>query len=199
MANAPLPTPRYISWEANVSPYIGSDKVLVSDSERNAIPLSLANQLVAQAEAYTLEDLSPYFVTVPALITTTGGNWTTLPPQTYNIIYYMFVTQASSKLIGNFIARNTDEEGRTLSYFQNFYEKEYTRYLNRIMELLKNGDYRYQLLGLQPLNTGIQRKPRRYARGGNLGASNYTNEQVIYPQQNFDNFWGYNGSWNGEI
>lgn len=192
MAVAPLPTPNYIDWENNVKPYIGRDKVLVSDANLNAVPLSLANQLIAQAEAFVLEDLSTYFITVPALITTSGGDWTTLPPQTYDIIYYMFVSQAAAKLIGNFIARNTDQEGTTLSYFQNFYEKEYARYLNRIMEHVKNGGYRYQLLGLAPNPLGIKRQYKTYALGGDLGANNYTDSQLTDASKNFDIFWGVN-------
>lgn len=191
MSGAPLPTPQYITYADNVQPFIGNDKVLVADSTPNAIPTATANQLVAEGEGLALLDIAPYYVTNPALITTTGGNWTTLPAQAYEVIYYMFVVQASLKIIGNFIARNTDEESRTLSYFQKFYESEYNKYLNRITDMLPNDSYRYQMFqGLQPLCTGIPRKPQRYAATGNLGASNYTDNQVIDPSRNFDIFWG---------
>ena len=61
--------------------------------------------------------------------------------------------------------------------------------MNRITDLLPNGSYRYQLIGLQALRTGIQRKPRRYSQTGNLGADNYTDGQVINPARNFDIFF----------
>lgn len=195
MAVAPLPTPSYIDYLDNVQPYIGTDKILVSDTDSTAIPTSLANQLVAAGEALALEDLSPYYVTVPELITTTGGDWTTLPNFTYDTLYYMFVIQASLKLIGNFIARNTDEMGRTLSYFQEFYASEYARYLNRITDMLPNGAYRYQLIGLQPVNTGIQRISRNNVRSGTIGAANnYTGNQITNPQTNFNGPGPY-GQW----
>ncbi len=193
MTGAPLPTPQYITYADNVEPLIGTDKVLVADDDSTAIPISEANVLVAAGESLALEDLSPYYVTVPNLITTTGGNWTTLPAQTYTILYDMMTYQASLQLIGAFIAKNTDEEGRTLSYFQKYFAAQYNTILSRIADLLPNGSYRYQLIGLQPLCTGIQRKPRRYAATGSLGAVNYTDHQVIDPSRNFDVFWGVNG------
>jgi hypothetical protein len=193
MAGAPLPLPTYITYADNVQPYIGNDKVLVSDDLPNAIPTALANQLVAEGEALALADIAPYYVTNPALITLEQGDWTTLQatyPATYNILYYMFVVQASLKIIGNFIARNTDMDGRTLSYFQKFYASEYNTYLNRITDQLANGMYRYQLfMGLQTLNTGIPRLPKRYAQSGDLGAGNFTDHQTINPSENFSQLW----------
>lgn len=199
MAIAPLPEPQYIDYTVNVQPLIGTDKILVSDDDSTAIPTAEANILVAAGESLALEDLSPYYQTVPTLITTTGDDWTTLPPQTYAIIYNMMVYQASLQLIGAFIAKNTDEEGRTLSYFQKYFASEYAKLLNRVTDLLPNGAYRYQLIGLQPLRTGIPRKPRRYSRTGNLGAANYTENQVINPAINFDTFWGINGYDGGNV
>ena len=186
---APTPQPIYIDY-TNVQPLVGIDKILVSDLASNAIPVATANQLVADGEAFALEDLSPYYVTVPALITTTGGDWTTLPQFTYNILFNMFVYNAALQLVGNFIARNTDTMGTTLSDFQNFYQKEYNRFLSRVTDTLPNGAYRYQLLGLQPTCQGIPRKPRRYSYSGNLGVGNYTDHQTIDPSQNYDIFWG---------
>jgi hypothetical protein len=194
--SAPLPAPQYIDYTTNVLPYIGTDKILVSDSISTGVPTSLANQLIAEGEALALADIAPYYVTNPALITLTGGTWTTLQdtyPQTYNVLYYMFVVQASLKLIGNFIARNTDQQDTTLSYFQNFYDTEYAKYLNRILDKLSNGSYRYQLFeGLLPLSTGIPRVPVTYARSGSIGGSNnYPGRQMTNPQQNFSGLWPY--------
>jgi hypothetical protein len=186
---APVPTPQYINYIDNILPLIGEDKISVGTGP-NDIPLAEANSLIALGESLALEDLSPYYVTIPELITTTGGDWTTLPNFTYTTIYNMMVYQAALQLIGNFIARNTDEEGRTLSYFQNLYTAEYNKILNRILDRLPNGGYRYQLFGLKPLNTGIPRTYKTYSRAGNLGAQNYTGNQLTNPQRNFMGGWG---------
>lgn len=185
MTAAPLPTPQYIDYTDNIEPLIGTDKILVSNSVSTAIPVAQANILIAAGESLALEDLSPYYVTVPTLITTNQQPWTSLPPQTYSVLYNMMVYQASLQLIGAFIARNTDEDGRTLSYFQNYFTNEYNKILNRILERLPNGSYRYQLIGLEPLNTGISRRPNCYARSGNFGVGNYSDEQVTNPARNY--------------
>lgn len=195
---APVPGPQYIDYTDNILPLIGTDKILVSDILPNAIPTAEANALISDGESIALEDLSPYYVTVPALVTTTGGDWTTLPNFTYTIIYHMMVYQASLQLIGNFIARNTDEVGRTLSYFQKFYADEYNKILSRVRDKLPNGAYRYQLFGLEPLNTGIPRTYRTYCRSGSLGARNYVGRQLTNPQSNFSNGFfqpGIDGFW----
>ena len=192
MASAPLPAPQYINYIDNLFLLVGMDKVAVNDIDSTAIPVAEANALIATGESIALEDLSPYYVTVPALITTTGGNWTTLPPQTYTFVYNMMVYQSALQLIGSFIARNTDNANGTLSYFQNYYTNEYGKLLARLQDKLPTGSYRYQLIGLQLLNTGIPRKPRTYSVGGNLGADNYTDTQVTNPARNFDVFWGSN-------
>lgn len=189
MPAAPLPTPQYIDYTANILPLIGTDKVLVMDGDSTAIGTAEADVLIAAGESLALEDLSPYYITVPDLITTTGGDWTTLPKWTYNTLYNMMVYQASLQLIGSFIAKNTDEEGRTLSYFQKYFAQQYNILLNRVTDKLPNGSYRYQLIGLQPLATGIPRKPRRYAMSGQLGGPNYVDSQVTNPARNFDIFW----------
>ncbi len=103
----------------------------------------------------------------------------------------MMVYQASLQLIGNFIARNTDEIGRTLSYFQKLYDTEYNKLLSRVRDLLPNGAYRYQLFGLQPLATGIPRTYKTYCRAGSLGAQNYTGNQLTNPQRNFMGPFGF--------
>ena len=136
--SAPLPTPQYIDYTDNVLPIVGTDKILVSDTDSTGIPTAEADQLIASAESITLADLSPYYITVPALITTTGGLWTTLPAQTYTFIYNMFVYQACVQLIRAFIQRNSDRS-QTLGYFVDYFELEYTRHLNRIVDLLPNG------------------------------------------------------------
>ena len=200
MPTATFPTPNYIGI-SNVEPLIG-DKVLFSDSDSTGISTINANMLISAGESMVLEDLSPYYVTNPALITTMGQTWDNLPKYIYSIIYDMFVYRSSLQIIGSFIAKNTDEIGRTLSYFQKYYQSEYNNILNRILDKLPNGSYKFQLVGLQTLNTGIQRKPKRYAQTGNLGADNYTDGQVINPARNFDVFWGVNsygrnGSYNG--
>lgn len=191
---AALPAPQYINYTDNIQPLIGTDKVLVSNTAPNAIPVAEANALIAYGESLALIDLSPYYVTVPALITTSGQDWTHLPAQTYDTIYNMFVYQASLQLIGNFIARNTDEENRTLSYFQKFYASEYAKILNRLIDKLPNGGYRYQLLGLKTFDLGIERRYKRYVNSGNLGAPNYTNRQVTNPAINYSGGWP-NGFW----
>lgn len=190
MPAATVPTPQYIEYTTNVYPLIGRDKVLVDNFDFNAIDEATANMLIAAGESITLEDLSPYYVTVPALITTTGGSWETLPPQSYDIIYNMFVYQAALQIIGSFDAKNTDEQERTLSLFQKYYASEYNKRLNRLQDLLPNGAYRYQLIGLQTLNNGIPRTPERYARQGRLGAGNYADRQFTNPAINYDNLWG---------
>lgn len=182
---APVPGPQYIDYTDNILLLIGEDKIEVEDNNPTAIPVVEAGALIALGESLALEDLSPYYVTVPELITTTGGDWTTLPNFTYTTIYHMMVYQASLQLIGNFIARNTDERGRTLSYFQNLYADEYNKLLSRVRDLLPNGAYRYQLFGLQPLATGIPRTFETYCRAGSLGAQNYTGNQLTNPQRNF--------------
>lgn len=192
---APVPVPQYIDYVTNIEPLIGTDKILVSDTDGTGIPTIEANALIAYGESLALEDLSPYYVTDPALITTQGGAWTTLPPYTYNVIYNMFVYQASLQLIGNFIAKNTDEENRTLSYFQKFYSSEYAKILNRLVDKLPNGGYKYILTGLQPLvGGGIERRYNRYVSRGDLGAKNYTNRQLTNPQNNYSGGWP-NGWW----
>lgn len=193
MPAAIVPQPQYIDYQTNVYPLIGRDKVLVDNFDLNAIDTVTANMLLAAGESIALEDLSPYYVTVPALITCKGGTWETLPYQTYTIIYDMFVYQAALQLIGSFIAKNTDEEGRSLSYFQNYYAHEYANRVRRIVDLLPNGDYKYQLIGLQPLNTGIPRIPKRYARSGAMGVGSYADGQFTNPGRNFDTWWGPNG------
>jgi hypothetical protein len=187
---APVPSPQYIDYDTNIKPLIGTDKILVSDTDSTGIPTSQANALIAAGESLALEDLSPYYVTDPALITISGGDWTTLPPYTYNIIYNMFVYQASIQLIGAFIARNTDEEGRTLSFFQKDFATEYAKIINRLVDLLPNGGYKYVLTGLQPLvDGGIKRRYRRSVTSGRLGACNYTDRQLTNPQTNFSGGW----------
>jgi hypothetical protein len=200
MMTAPIPTPQYISL-ANITGtlvnLLGEKIEFVADSPLplppDAINTTLANELIAVGETNVLMDLSPYYITRPALITTTGGDWTTLSYETYTLLYYWFVSSASLELIGNFIARNTDEENRTLSYFQRFYTSEYNKYFNRIVDLLPNGSYKYQLYDLQASNTGINRIPRRYAIAGQFGTPNYTDSQTINPARNFDLFWAQQG------
>ncbi len=195
MAGAPVPMPNYVDYTDNVLPLIGTDKILVSDTDPTGIPTLEANQLIASGESIVLEDLSPYYVTVPALITTSGGDWTTLPPQTYAFVYNMFVYQASVQLIRAFIERNTDAI-RTLKGFVDYFEQQYARHLNRIMDILPNGAYRYQLIGLQPLNTGIQRTPKRYVATGSLGINkDYSGRQLTNPKENFANGFPF-GNWN---
>jgi len=199
MSGAPLPAPQYITYIDNVLPYVGSDKISVGDEFTTQIPTGLADQLVAEGEALALQDLSLYYVVVPNLVTTTGNPWTTLPQMTYNTLYYMFVTQAAMKLIGNFIARNTDDQKATLSYFQKFYEAEYNKILNRIREKLPNGSYAYQLIGLEPLLNGIPRRTNVYARSGAMGSgccNNYVDGQMTNPQKNFSGVGpnGYRGA-----
>lgn len=189
MAYAPLPESQYIDYEHNVGPYVGTDKIAVNDTQSTAIPTALAAQLIAEGESLAILDLSPYYVTVPTLLTTSGEDWTHLPQATYNSLYYMFVTQAAMKLIGNFIARNTDQEKTSLSYFQNFYASEYNKYLNRLIEKLPNGSYRYQFNGLMPLATGISRSPQVYAIPGSFGANSYADRQVTDPSKNFSSLW----------
>jgi hypothetical protein len=195
MSAAPLPTPNYITYTANVRPLIGTDKILVSDVDSTVIPTAEADQLIASAEGIVLADLSPYFVTVPALITTAGGVWTTLPPQTYSFVYNMFVYQASLQLIRAFIERNTDAR-RELDEFVDYYGLQYSKYLNRLMDRLPNGAYRYQLIGLQTLNSGIPRTPANYVRTGSIGLNgDYPNRQMTNPQSNFSGVfpWLYGG------
>lgn len=186
---APVPGPQYIDYTDNILPLIGLDKVLVANGDPNAIPTAEANALIAMGESMALEDLSPYYVTVPTLVTTTGGDWTTLPNFTYSVLYHMMVYQAALQLIGNFIARNTDEVGRTLSYFQKFYADEYNKILSRVRDKLPNDAYRYQLFGLKPLNTGIPRTYKRYCIAGTLGTGNYAERQLTNPQRNFSGTW----------
>ena len=186
------PTPQYINYTDNVYPLIGSDKILVADDDSTAISISEANQLIASGESIVVEDLSPYYVTDPALITTTNGGWETLPRAQYTFLYNMFVYQACVQLIRGFIQRNTDK-AHTLDGFSDYYELEYTKYFNRITHLLPNGGYKYQLSGLKTLNTGIPRIPQRNAAGGLIGGCNdYVGRQLINPQQNYASglpFW----------
>ena len=191
---AVFPTPNYIALD-NVEELIG-EKVLFSDSDPNGISTTNANMLIAAGEALALEDLSPFYITVPALITTQGGDWSTLPSYTYSIIYNMFVYRAALEIIGSFIAKNTDAE-HTLSYFQKYYYTQYANLLSRVNELLPNGAYKFPLIGLQVTNTGIPRVPRRYAISGQLGAGNYTSRQLISPSKNFDIQWGSTSAWEG--
>lgn len=193
MPSAPLPTPQYIDYETNVKPYIGTDKIAVNDTDSTAIPTALADQLIASGEALVLEDLSPYYQTVPNLATEDNLVWTDLPEFTYTTLYYMFVIQSCLKLIGNFIARNTDQKDTTLSYFQNFYINEYNTYLNRIVDKLPNGGYKYNMIGLLPLTAGINRRPQRYVATGALGRASYEGRQLTNPALNFSNAWPWRG------
>lgn len=197
MPSAPLPTPQYIDYTANVLPLIGTDKLLVSDTDSTGIPTVETNQLIASGESIVLEDLSPYYITVPALITTTGGNWTTLPTQTYTFIYNMFVYQSAIKLIRAFIQKNTDRS-RTLGGFVDYYEIEYARHLNRLVDILPNGAYKYQLIGLATLSTGIKRTPPVYAIGGSIGTNeDYVVNQLINPENNFASGFPF-GTWGNQ-
>ncbi len=194
--SAPLPNPQYIDYTNNVLPLIGTDKILVSDTDSTGIPTLEANQLIASGESIVIADLSPYYITVPALITTTGGLWTTLPAEQYTFLYNMFVYQASLQLIRAFIERNTDAM-RTLGGFVDYYELQYTRLLNRLFDLLPNGAYKYQLSALKTLNTGIPRTPACYAKGGTIGVNrDYAGNQMTNPQRNYNTGapfgnWGY--------
>lgn len=190
MATAPTPIPQYIDLDNVKGDLVNllGDKILFVDdlsTDRTAINETLGNELVAMGEAKVLLDLSPYYITDPALITTKAGDWTTLPAYTYNILYKLFVYSACLEIIGNFIARNTDETGRTLSYFQKWYSSEYNSYVNRIIDVLPNGGYKYILTGLQPLNTGIPRTVKTYAISGQLGLGNYSDRQVTNAEKNF--------------
>lgn len=185
--SAPIPTPNYIAL-ANVEELIG-EKVLFSDSDRNAITTSNANMLISAAESVVLRDLAPYYITVPALITLDNGSWETLPASTYNWIYNMFVYQSCLQIIGSFIAKNTDRDG-TLSYFQRYYYTQYDSLKNYIVENLPNGAYKYQLIGLTPLVNGIPRTPARYAATGNMGNCSYTTNQMTNPRINWPSQWG---------
>ncbi len=196
MPAAPLPTPQYINYDDNIYPLIGRDKVLVDDTDSTAITTTEADALIAQGEAIALEDLSPYYQTVPEIITTTGGAWTdllTTNRYTYNILYNMMTYRASLLLIGAFIAKNTDEEGKTLSYFQKEFATRYDNILKRIVERLPNGGYKYLLNGLQPVTlNGIPRKLKRYAAGVNMGAPSYADHQFLNPRLNWDPLFGFN-------
>jgi len=191
---APLPTPQYIDYIDNILPLISTDKILVADNNSTAIPTAEANQLIAAGEAQCLWDLSPYYVTVPNLVTTTGGLWTTLPYYTYVTLYNMFVWKASVILIRSFIERNTDAQ-RTLSKFVEEYEHNYNETFTRIRNKLPNGSYEYQLIGLQTVNVGIPRIPQQNALSGRIGVSNnYTERQLTNPQNNFNGlfpYWGW--------
>jgi len=145
------PKPQYISYEENILPLIGTDKILVVDGNSTAIPYAEADTLIAFGESIALQDLSPYYQTVPTLATIDGRAWTELPSHTYAVVCAMMTYQASLQLVGAFIAKNTDEEGQSLSYFQKYFTSEYNKILNRISDLLPNGSYRYQLIGLRAL------------------------------------------------
>lgn len=195
---APLPVPQYISLD-NVLPYLGAgEQGKVSFGiEPNDISPELADELICAGENAVLIDLSPYYVTCPALITIEGGDWTTLQttfPYTYNMLYRLFILQASKFIIQNFITRNTDND-KELGGFEKACERDYKWYLDRILAKLPNGSYRYQLQGLQPLATGIPRTPSQYAIGGNLAGDSYTDNQLVNPQRNFDYWWGRGGWW----
>ncbi len=182
---AAVPTPQYITYVDNVLPLIGTDKILVSDTDSTGIPTIEANQLTASGESIVLEDLSPYYITVPALITTSGGVWTTLPAYQYTFLYNMFVYQSALQLIRAFIERNTDQV-RELAGFVDYFDTQYARHLNRLVDLLPNGAYKYQLSALATVNTGIPRTPVRYARSGSIGSYNdYIGNQLTDPQRNF--------------
>lgn len=185
MTTAPFPQPQYISID-NVSPLLSADKVGIGAGSNN-IPTDTANILIAQGEDFVLQDLSPYYVVEPTLLTMYDEPWTLLPSVTYTYLYKMFTYKACVELLGNFISRNTDMQGKTLSYSQNWYEAEYQKFLNRLDAKLPNGSYKYQLIGLATINDGIPRRVDSYARTGNLGANNYTDNQVTNPQFNYNN------------
>ena len=44
--SAPLPTPQYIDYTDNVLPIVGTDKILVSDTDSTGIPTAEADQLI---------------------------------------------------------------------------------------------------------------------------------------------------------
>lgn len=186
MPSAVLPTPQYISYTANILPLIGTDKILVNNVDDTAIPTAEADTLISSGESIALEDLSVYYVTVPALITTAGGTWETLPPQTYTFIYDLFVYQASVQLLRAFIERNTDARHR-LDSFLDYFSEQYAKRFNRLEDKLPNGSYRYQLIGLKMLNSGIPRKPKNYVLSGQIGnANSYVNHRLTNSQLN----WG---------
>lgn len=185
---APIPVPQYISLE-NVQPLIGVNLVLFSDTDPDGIDPATANMLISQGEQVALTDLFPYFITEPSIISNTGGDWTTLPYQTYNFIYYMFVSLSASKLIGAFLAKNTDDRSIELSRFEKHYWDEYQSQVTRLRHKLPNGAYSFQLPGIQVNPNGIPRIPRTYMRVGNLGTPDYTDSQVINPSRNFNGLW----------
>jgi hypothetical protein len=107
----------------------------------------------------------------------------------------MFVYQAALQLIRAFIERNTDMK-KELAEFIDYYGLEYSKYLNRLMDRLPNGAYRYQLIGLQTLANGIPRTPAKYVRTGSIGQNNaYPDKQMTNPQSNFASQfpWGTRG------
>lgn len=190
MPSAPLPLPQYIGID-NIQGLIGEDKILISDTEPNAIKIADANVLIANGEAIVVQDLSPYYHTNPTLLTINNEPWTSLPPNTYNQLYQAFVYMAMHELLSNYIERNSkDRNNGELWTFKEEYNTKYTRWLQRILDSVKIGAFRYKLDGLKPLFDGINRTPNRYSSSGRLGKRDYVDHQLTNPQRNFFGYWG---------
>lgn len=181
---APVPTPSYIDWDNNVSPLIGGDKIIVSDDDDTAIPTATAASLIAESESLVLADLSPYYITYPALITEDGQDWTYLPSSTYNFIYFMFVYRSADTLINSFIALNNNMR-KTVNDFSEYFSNQARRFYNRIEYELRNGSFKYDLIGLQKkTSNAIPRSIKSYASVATIGEnSNYAARQNTNPQQ----------------
>lgn len=184
MAATPVPT--YITLQ-NVLDYIGEDKIQVSDTQPNAIKVNVANGLVAKGESKVIEDLSVWYVVTPTLLSVSGGDWTTLPTDTYNQLFYAFIYCAAEELIYNYITRNTNERyGDTISELRENYSSAYNSWLARLRETLPNGAYKFQLSGLKINDqNAIMRTPRRYAITSPLGGCTYTNRQLTNPRESW--------------
>lgn len=130
---------------------------------------------------------------MPTLITTDEKDWRNF--LNLRITLYIICLLYVAVKPGNFIARNTDN-GETNVIYQHFYIDEYARILHRVTELLLNGAYRYQLLGLLPLVDGIPRKPKTYATSGSLGSGNYAERQLTNPEENFSEYLHIWKQWN---
>ncbi len=203
---SPLPKQQYINYY-DVKNLIGVDKVKVNEddtSDDNGIPISLANELVANGVTLVVFDLSPFYVTDPELIaynpkTNISGDWKMLldfAPQTYNILRKCFTYMGAYEIISSFVTINTKYRDHELLQFADYYQHQYKQIFTRIVEKLSTGNYKYNLYGLKPLlENGISREVSEYGMTGSFGGDDYSENQLTNPQQNWLNGFYNNGNY----
>jgi hypothetical protein len=185
------PVPIYLDI-AYVQLLLGS-KVSIADGYPDAMPILLANSLIASAESEVIEEFLNHFqfptpTEFVAMITTY--------PTTYAALAGLLGTRATLWILREYYGDVGESKG---DEFIAKAEKQYAFWTYRLLRKLDNGLYAYLNmpgLSINPLAT--INKVYRHSWTGFIGGqrqimADYAQNQTLDPQQSFNLSWGHNG------